>query len=254
MKILRLIFRNYSATSFLTIIAVLGFILLFLFDRNEIKFTLGAISVLIAYSSFLFLVRLNEKKLFEEKIQAITLLKKQLEIIGSWTSYNKGGYHKWNQNEAQIKHSDTWGNPFHNIFNPESNALAQIIIMPGTYKLGKQIIENLVGLNQEITSFNNSLNEIRNFKYSRDPYKNIILHLKIGAKKSKIFKKLLVRSKINPEINGGEEEAFKTKLVEFYSLLHYDHIGDKFNKRLYYWHKKSYKSLLKRERWIRGEI
>jgi hypothetical protein len=253
LKLIKREYRNYSRLDTFLFLMVAIMVLLNLFDKNEFKVSLSSLSFAVAYFSLLLIVLFYEKKLYDDKIHSIILLKKQLEIIGVWTSYQKGGYHKWDQDDVQTECSGEWGNPFSNIYNPEASALSQIITLPGTCELGDQVIENLVALNQEITSFNNSLDEIRNFKYSRDCYKNIMLHLKNGAKKSEKIKNLLIRSKISLDLEP-EEEAFKTKLVEFYSVLHFNIIGDDNTQRLFYWHKKTYDSVVEKEKWIKGEI
>ncbi len=253
MQTVKSIYRNYFLSVTFSFLLIIIIILLNQFNKNEFKISISSLSFAAAYISLLIFVLFYERKLYDDKVHSIVLLKKQLEIIGVWTSYQKGGYHKWDQEEMQAECFDDWGNPFSNIFNSETNAFSQVIILSGTYKLGEQILENLVALNQEITSFNNSLDEIRNFKYSRDCYNNIILHLKIGAKKHKTIKELLIRSKISLELEP-EEEAFKTKLGEFYSALHFNLIGDDSTQRMFYWHKKAYESVIEKEKWVKGEV
>jgi hypothetical protein len=254
MKFVKFLVRNFKLSLIILFILILATTLLFVYSKHEFKISLSTLSFSVVSLSFLFVIISYDIKALSEKNRSIILLKKQLEIIGEWTSYREGGYHKWDQEKTQVEAADSWGNPFHNIFNSETSALSQVIVLPGTYKLSDEIIENLVMLNQEITSFNNYIADIRSFKYSRDSYKNIILHLKIGSKKYKSIKNLLKRSKINSEIDGGEEDAFRTKLIELYSGLHFDLIGDEFTKRLFYRHKKTYESVIEKEKWIQGKI
>lgn len=253
-RILKYIIRNYSLSITLLLLGVVAVVLIILFNPGEWKVSLVSLSLVVGYLSLLFVVISYQYKEFNDKLHASILIKKQLEVIGIWTSYSKGGHHEWNRAKTETDCSDTWGNPFHYVFKPESKTLNQVVIMSGTFRLGEEIIEAITNLNQEINSFHNSLEEIRKFKYSREPYKNIILYLKIKAKKSKVFIKTLSKLKERIDIGPGEEEVFYTRLVEFYSGLHFDLIGDGFTQRLFLKHKVAYEAILEKEKWLKGEI
>jgi hypothetical protein len=156
----------------------------------------------------------------------LLLLRSQLSVIGFWAGAEKGGY-RLDQLDDLIKENEkSWGNPFSQVFLLENINLPSVTLFPELLDLNESLAERLVGLNREVETFNNVLEEISKFKWSRSSDKNIILHLRLNNKN------------IEPE-DVDEEEFFKRKLVESYALLHVTHIGDKLredNRRLHYKH------------------
>ncbi|MCD6194728.1 hypothetical protein J7K05_00775 [bacterium] len=252
--------RNYPATLWFATLLVLLILALgwarwvktgYIFSLQNILS--GIIPALIPGLSVEVAFYLYEKKTFEEKMQAINLLKKQLEILGSWTKYEEGGYHRYDMARTADSKLREWGNPFYNIFNPDVHTvLGQTLLLPGTAKLGPKINEYLARLNQEIRSFNNTLEEIRRFKFSSDAYKNIVLHLKLNVPEHVEARQWLKKLK-KPQELKPKEKIFAKKLTEMYAHLHFYHISDELDKRLFYWHKKTYEAVLKKEKWLLGQ-
>jgi len=185
---------------------------------------LGVIGLLLAFWKYHKEIKENKRNKLKEKLRLVRAIKYQLEVIGTWSSFNKGGYHKWDRSDWIQKEFSDRANPFHIIFELESSFLQNINLLPAIKDLDEEVIEAISYLNQEIISFNTALEEIRLFKYSRPADKNIILHLKLNG----IIKDELTK----------EENNFCKKLVEFYALLHFDIISDENYQRLHYWHKK----------------
>lgn len=167
-------------------------------------------------------------------IRILKILKVNVSIIGSWTSLEKGGYHKVDLKNAIKDKFKAWGNPFTQVF-PIGESINQIPLLPEFEKLSDDLNETIASLNQEITSFNSYLEDIRQFKYS-DPKTAIDIHLKING----VIKEELTDYEMN----------YAKKLTEMYIILHFEMIADEKEKRLFFWCKKLHNILPTEEKKI----
>lgn len=185
----------------------------------------GIIGLIIAYLGYRNKEKDKKNQEVKEKLRVINSVKHQLEVIGHWTGFENGGYHErdradWMQKEFKIR-----GNPFHFIFDVQAASLNNINILPAIATLPGEVNEAIAWTNQWITSFSTLLKDIKRFAYSRDPHKNIVLHLKLN------------NALENNELTE-EEELFAKKLVEMYTILHFQVIGDEEKRALHFWHKR----------------
>lgn len=220
---------NVSVSSLLHLLAILvSMIILFAFRFviEESKQWLSIISDIFTIVAFLGVILAfadYRRRDYDAKKQTLVALKSQLEVVGTWSSYEGTGYHKWEQNETINKNLANWGNPFSEVFITDSSAIQTIWLTPGIVKLPERILEKISPLNQEILTFNNQINEINLFRLTGDQDLKIRIHLKLNRQLT--------------EPLSEEENRFSRKLLELYAGLHFDFIGDEFNQRLHYKHK-----------------
>lgn len=190
---------------------------------------IGIGGLLLAYRDYKNRQKEEKQKKLTETIRAVRSVKYQLDVIGKWTGFAGGGYKKKDQKAWIKSQSSIVGNPFHLIYKIEYSSLKDLSVLPAIEFFSDEINEAIAWVKQWVTSFNVMNEDIKKFSYSRNPMKNIILHLKKNG-----------AIKIKPTL---EEQQFMTKLLEMYTLLHFEVIGDETTKTLHYWHKRL-KSLL----------
>ncbi len=199
---------------------------------SSIITTASVITAVFSYFEQKIKYSVNE---YKKTIHLITALRSQLNVIGSWAGANKGGY-RVDQFDELIKNAD-WGDPFSLVFNLSPGNLNQVLLVPEIMILSKDLVDAITRLNQEIISFNAVLEDIRMFKFSQNPSKNIYLHLKIKGENVPDAVEVVGGLLKNEE--KADVEIFRLKLVELYVGLHINHIGDKLredNQRLHFWH------------------
>jgi len=217
-----------------SLILVFLFILFILFrvpsqELRNLSYIATLFAVFVGIASLALSFFSNNKKNKNDKKQLINSIDKQLDVISYWTSEKKGGYSE-EKKEKWIKDNFIKrGNPFYSVNEIEVHPLNTINLLPGYIHLDSKIRKAIVMLNQEITTFNWLLEDIRAFKYSRDANDNVLLNKKLRENNVKNLTK--------------EEKAFMEKLVRMYAVLHFDIIGDSNEERLHYWHSEL-KSLL----------
>ena len=158
----------------------------------------------------------------EQKIHIIDAIKSQLQVIGSWTSFEGGGYKQSERANWVKDNRKARSNPFHLVYEINASYIQNINLLPGIIELGDKINGAIASLNQEITSFNCTLNDIRSFKFSQQPIFNITLERKLRDDRTLT----------------GEEEQFSETLVALHENLHFNAIGDESSDRLHSWHRK----------------
>jgi hypothetical protein len=187
--------------------------------------TIAGIALLVfAYLDYKNKQKEEKKDKLKEILRAISSVKYQLKVIGDWCNSQKGGYHEKDISDWIKKERNIRGNPFHNIFMIEYSSIKDLTVLPAIEYFNEEISESVARVNQWITSFNSTLNDIKQFSLTRDSDKNIILHLKLNK---------VLTVKITPE-----EDRFISKLVEMYAILHFQIIGDQTTETLYFWYKK----------------
>lgn len=184
----------------------------------------------------------DQKKYFENILQAIASIKHQLNFIGEWTSYKEGGYKPENKENWKRDNFLSRIDPLHVIHPIEYSFLKNASLLPGIQDLGADINEKLVGFMQYCKTFNNYLFKIENLIFSRDINKNILLHRKIAEAKQKNISIEEFMKSID-----AEEQNFAETLFRLYVTLHFDIIGYAETKALHYWHKELKNSLEENE-------
>lgn len=198
--------------------------------QNTIRFIsdlitiLGLITLIIALVEYYKRKNEEKNKIAEEKMRVIKTAKYQLATIGRWTGFEGGGYREKDLEAWKQREFITRANPFHAIYKINDSFLRNLSSLPGTHIFNNKVNEAIAWLLQWITSFNSYLQEIIEFKFSRDTQKNIILGKKLNSGDI---------SKLDQE-----ELDFANKLVNMYATLHFEIISDENNQRLHYWHKK----------------
>ena len=190
---------------------------------------IGIVGLLLAYRDYKNRQNEEKKKKLTETIRAVRSVKHQLDVIGKWTGFSGGGYKQKDQASWIKSQANIVGNPFHSVFNIEYSSIINLGVLPAMEYFSNDINEAIAFVEQWVTSFNSNLEGIKRFSYSRTADSNIILHLKL-----------------NKAIKVGlttEEKRFVSKLVEMYTILHFQIIGDETTKTLHFWHKRL-KSLL----------
>jgi hypothetical protein len=185
---------------------------------------LGIVGLWIVYIDYKNRKREEKRERLNETLRAIRSVKYQLSVIGRWTNFENGGYSVKDQTEWVKKEIKIRGNPFHAIFKIEYSSLKDLNALPAIAYFTDDINEAIAWVKQWVASFNCFLQDIKDFSYSRNADKNIILHLKLNN---------AVKVKTDTE-----EERFMAKLLEMYAILHFEIIGDEKNKKLHYWHKR----------------
>lgn len=203
----------------------------------------GIIGLYIAWKQYKNLEKGKKKTKITGKLHLILAIKNQLAIIGEWTSYEGEGYSgngkEWAENSQTQR-----ANPFLMITDIDSVALQRVALLPTIQDLGKktnEINEAIAQVNKWLTIFASYLTEIRAFKFSREPSKNIAL-----SKKLKQGMKLA-------ELDAGEERDFAEQLLIFQRVLHFDLISDEKGKKFHYWHKKLFQLINELEKEVEIE-
>jgi hypothetical protein len=183
---------------------------------------LGVIGLSIAYLEYRSKQKEEKKRSLKETLRAIKSIKFQLDTFGEWTNFINGGYSKKDLASWQASQYSFRGNPFNLIYKIEFSYLKTINSLPAVEYFDDEINEALAWTSQWVESFNTMLDDTKEFAYSRDADKNVLLNQKL-ANNSKLTK---------------EEVAFMDLLVDRYTKLHFETIGDNTTKHLHYWHKK----------------
>lgn len=184
----------------------------------------GVIGLWIAYQQYKNRQIEENRKHLKETLRAIRSVKYQLEVIGNWTGFSNGGYHMKDRLSWIAKERNIRGNPFHSIFEVEYSSLKDLNILPAIEYFSDEINEAIAWMKQWIASFNATIRDIKKFAYSRNAENNVTLHLKLNK---------AIKSKLTID-----EKTFVSKLLEMYTSLHFDIIGDETTGKLHFWHKK----------------
>ena len=162
------------------------------------------------------------------KKQVFLTLKSQLEVIGSWASYDNDGYLQLDAENTRKRNARYWCNPFHVIFSTETTAIESIWSLPGITLLPDIIIKKIAPLNQEIENFNSYLESIKAFASSIPYNEAIIIENKLNQRLDPFSNCI--------EFNQQEKDICK-KLSDMYIYLHYKLIGDEATNTLHKKHK-----------------
>jgi len=148
----------------------------------------------------------------KEQLRAINSIKYQLEVIGKWTNFDRGGY---SQGNASNYLSD-WSNLNKIVFEIEGCAIENILSLPAIENFDEEILKSIAFLNQNIKNFNTVLSEIRITRNS-----------------------LLIELKKYKGIEKDEKILeFQGDIYVLYRTLHIDVISNSEGRGLHYWHQK----------------